>query len=155
MIYDGDMIGQACVCHLPTMIMMNMRLRHHFYHYLHNRWWNRMILIADTDIYPELIATQVWSGKICDTLGEWFLNPSVRSDMILQWDKFIKKAMCYKPVNHKVVPERDIQIAGETVDEFLDPMTVIAKHALETARAYTENVESKSYLKIPAAAATI
>lgn len=28
MIYDGQMIGQACVAHLPTMILINMRMHH-------------------------------------------------------------------------------------------------------------------------------
>ncbi len=69
MMYDGEIVGQACVCHLPTMILINMRKRHHFYHHLHNRWWNRMILISDSDFYPELIGSQSWYGKICDTLG--------------------------------------------------------------------------------------
>jgi len=149
MIYDGDMIGQACVCHLPTMILMNMRLRHQYYHNLHNRWWNKMLLIADSDIYPELIATQAWYGKICDTLGEWYLNPNVRTDLIVKWDKFIKQAMCYKPVDHNIIKERDIKIDNETtVDEFEDPMRSIALHAMNTANKYTEVLESKRYLKI-------
>ena len=148
MIYDGDMIGQACVCHLPSMIILNMKLRHHFLHFLHNRWWNRMLLIADSDIYPELIATQAWSGKICDTLGEWYLNPSTRSDMTLKWDKFIKQAMCYKPVDHVAMPERDIKIGKDVVDEFADPIMVIARHALEVAKQYEQDLESKKYLKL-------
>jgi hypothetical protein len=51
------------------MILTNMKRRHHFYNNLFNRWWNRMLLIADCEAYPELIGSQVWHGKICSTLG--------------------------------------------------------------------------------------
>lgn len=142
------MIGQACVCHLPTMILMKMRIRHQFYHQLHNRWWNRMVQISDSDFYPELIANQAWYGKICDTLGEWYLNPGTRMQMMLKWDPFIKEAMCYKPVDHSVHPERSIVLNGIAVDEFSDPMTTIARHALNTAFKYKEQNDSKKYLKL-------
>ena len=142
------MIGQACVCHLPTMILLEMRLRHQFYHNMHNRWWNKMLLIADKAIYPELIATQAWYGKICDTLAEWYLNPPTRAELIVAWDNFVRQAMCYKPVNHKIVPERSIMVEGAPVDEFSDPMHVIAKHALKFAEEYEMNLDTKKYLKL-------
>lgn len=63
-VYDGQMIGQAAACHLPTMILLEMRMNHQWYHDLFNRWWNSMVTIADKDIYPELIGGQAWFGKI-------------------------------------------------------------------------------------------
>jgi hypothetical protein len=63
------MVGQAIACHLPTIILADMKKNHHFYHHSSNRWFNEMILIADSDIYPELIGNQAWYGKICDTLA--------------------------------------------------------------------------------------
>ena len=41
-----------------------------------------MNIIADNGIYPELIGGEVWHGKICDTLGEWYVKPEVRFDKI-------------------------------------------------------------------------
>ena len=63
-IYDGQLIGSAAVNHLPTMILLDMRMHHQWYHDLFNRWWNDMVTIADKDIYPEIIGGQAWFGKI-------------------------------------------------------------------------------------------
>lgn len=63
-VYDGQLIGSAAACHLPTMILLDMRMHHQWYHDLFNRWWNSMVTIADKDIYPELIGGQAWFGKI-------------------------------------------------------------------------------------------
>lgn len=63
-VYDGQMVGAAAVNHLPTMILLDMRMHHQWYHDLFNRWWNEMVTIADKDIYPELIGGQAWFGKI-------------------------------------------------------------------------------------------
>lgn len=62
--YDGQMIGAATACHLPTMILLDMRMHHQWYHDYFNRWFNNMVTIADKDIYPELIGGQAWFGKI-------------------------------------------------------------------------------------------
>ena len=73
--YDGQMISSAVACHLPTLILLNMRMNHIYYHTLMNRWTNDMNLTADKDIYPELIGGQCWKGKITDSLAQWYLNP--------------------------------------------------------------------------------
>ena len=94
-VYDGQMVGAAAVCHLPTMVLIKMRMHHQWYHDLFNRWWNNMNIIADNNIYPELIGGEAWFGKICDTLAEWHVKPEVRFDMIRKWEYFIKDAMSY------------------------------------------------------------
>jgi hypothetical protein len=55
-----------------------------------------MNLIADNNIYPELIGGEAWWGKICDTLGQWYVKPEVRYDMIRKWEYFLKDSMSYK-----------------------------------------------------------
>jgi lipid A disaccharide synthetase len=64
LVYDGQMVGSAAACHLPSMILLDMRMHHQWYHDLFNRWWNEMVTIADKDIYPEIIGGQAWFGKI-------------------------------------------------------------------------------------------
>src|SRR6185437_11644601 len=39
-VYDGQMVGAAAACHLPTMVLIKMRMHHQWYHDLFNRWWN-------------------------------------------------------------------------------------------------------------------
>lgn len=135
------------MCHLPTMILFDMKRRHHLWQHLHNRWWNRMLLIADKDIYPELIGSQVWHGKICDTLGEYYLNPRTRVDMMAKWEPFIKQALCFKNVDHSINKKRDIILTdGEKVDEFNDPIIWMSKHVLKQAVEYAESVQIKPYL---------
>ncbi len=93
LIYDGQMISSATACHLPTMVLLNMRMHHQWYHDLFNRWTNDMNLTANKDIYPELIGGQAWFGKICDTLGEWYVKPAVRWDMVAAWEGFVKDSI--------------------------------------------------------------
>jgi len=81
-----------------------------------------MNIIADNGIYPELIGGEVWHGKICDTLGEWYVKPEVRFDMVRKWEYFIKDAMSYKKIDRQTVHTKNIILAdGQTYDEFKDP----------------------------------
>ena len=77
-IYDGQMISSAAACHLPTMDLIKMRMHHQWYHDLFNRWWTDMNIIADRNVYPEIIGGEAWFGKIADNLGEWYLKPDTR-----------------------------------------------------------------------------
>ena len=95
------MVGSAAVCQLPTMILIDMKKNEQFYHNTFNRWWNSMTVLADNDIYPELIGGEAWYGKICDTLGEWFLSPDVRWTMAQQWEYMIKDALSYRSLDRK------------------------------------------------------
>lgn len=81
-IYDGQMISSAAACHLPTMNLLKMRMHHQWYHDLINRWANDMNIIADRNIYPEVIGGEAWYGKIADTLAQWYVNPDIRFTMI-------------------------------------------------------------------------
>ena len=66
MVYDGQMVSAAIACHLPTMILINMRMHHQYYHDMSNRFWNDMNLIANKAVYPEMIGGEVWEGRIAD-----------------------------------------------------------------------------------------
>eukprot|EP00831_Metopus_contortus_P022305 TRINITY_DN2017_c0_g1_i5.p2 TRINITY_DN2017_c0_g1~~TRINITY_DN2017_c0_g1_i5.p2 ORF type:complete len:354 (+),score=29.89 TRINITY_DN2017_c0_g1_i5:498-1559(+) len=148
LIHDGELIGEAAVCHLPTMILFDMRRHHQFYHFLMNRWWNRMTLIANTEIYPEIIGDQIWHGKICNLLGEWYLNPETRTKMMISWEPFIKQALTYLPVNYKINKSRDLILEdGDPYDEFMDPITVMARSALGFAENYNHDIEGRPSLK--------
>jgi hypothetical protein len=68
-VYDGQMVGSAAVCHLPISVLIDMRKHHQYFHDLYNRWWNSMNILADNNIYKELIGGEVWFGKITDTLA--------------------------------------------------------------------------------------
>lgn len=54
-VHDGQMVSSAAACHLPTMNLFNMRMHDMWYNNLFNKWWNDMNIIADCDVYPELI----------------------------------------------------------------------------------------------------
>lgn len=69
-----------------------------------------MVIIADNNIYPELIGGEVWPGKICDTLAEWYVKPETRYDMIRKWEYFIKDALSYQYLDRSVVKTRDLTL---------------------------------------------
>lgn len=118
-IYDGQMVSPAAACHLPTMDLIKMRMHHQWYHDLFNRWWNDMNIIADNNVYPELIGGEAWFGKIGDTLAEWYVKPDTRYQMISKFDGFVKEAMSYKPVDRSVVKSRDLILQdGQAYDVY-------------------------------------
>lgn len=67
-----------------------------------------MNIIADNNIYPELIGGEAWFGKIADTLAEWYVKPDIRYSMITKFDGFIQEAMSYKTIDRNVVKTRDL-----------------------------------------------
>ncbi len=136
-IYDGQMVSSAAACHLPTMNMINMRMHHMWYNELFNRWWNDMNIIADNNIYPELIGGEVWFGKIADTLGEWYVKPDTRYQMVTKFDGFVQEAMSYKAINRSEVSTRDIILSdGQAYDVYMDPWKVATRKMLEDIQSY-------------------
>jgi len=111
------------------MVLIKMRMHHQWFSDLYNQWWNQMNIIADNNIYPELIGGEAWYGKICDTLAEWYIKPEIRYDLIRKWEYFLKDAMSYKPLDRSVVHSRDLILAdGQSYDEFKDPFRQVARH---------------------------
>jgi len=54
-----------------------------------------MNIIADNNIYPELIGGEAWFGKIADSIADWYLKPDTRYIMIRKFDGFLQEAMSY------------------------------------------------------------
>lgn len=127
LIYNGQMVSSAAACHLPTMILIQMELHHQWYNDLFNRWWNDMDIIADRNVYPELIGGEVWHGKIATMLAEWYVKPDIRYQMIRNFDSFVQEAMPYKPIDRSVVRTRDIILNdGNAYNVYMDPFKVTA-----------------------------
>lgn len=136
-IYDGHMVASAAACHLPTMVLANLRMHHQWFADLYNRWWTPMNIIADNNIYPELIGGEVWFGKVADTLAEWHVKPEIRYDMIRKMEYFLKDALSYKPLDRSVVHSRDLVLSdGQVYDEFKDPFRQIAHHLWRDIQTY-------------------
>jgi hypothetical protein len=107
-IHNGQMVSSAVACHLPTMNLFDMRMHHQWYHDLYNRYWNDMNIVANKNIYPEMIGGEAWHGKVADMLGEWYLKPDTRYNFIRQWDGFVQEGMSYKQIDRSKVRTRDI-----------------------------------------------
>lgn len=130
-IYDGQMVSSAVACHLPTLNLIKMRMHHQWYHDLFNRWWNDMNIVANNNVYPELIGGEAWFGKICDSLAEIYIRPDTRYDLIRKWDGSLQEALSYKPLDRSEVKTRDLILAdGNAYKEYQDPFYVAAKNIL-------------------------
>ncbi len=70
-----------------------------------------MNIIADNALYPEYIGGEAWFGKIADTLGEWYIKPEIRFDMVRRMEYFLKDALSYKPIDRSAVHSRDLILA--------------------------------------------
>ena len=136
-IHDGQMVSSAAACHLPTMNLFNMRMHHQYYNNMFNRWWSDINIIADKDVYPEVIGGEAWFGKIADTLGSWYLNPDIRYTMIRSFNGFIAEGMSYKSIDRSQVNTRDIILAdGKSYDCYVDPFKVATDKIWEDMQAY-------------------
>ena len=151
-IYDGQMVSSAAACHLPTMNCLNMRMHDMWYNELFNRWWNDMNIIADNQVYPEMIGGEAWFGKIADTLALWYLNPDTRYQMIRKFDGFIAEGMSYKPIDRTKVHTRDIILNdGRAYDIYQDPWALATRKIWADMQAYElrgERVHSHDSLKV-------
>lgn len=142
-IHDGQMISSAAACHLPTMNLFNMRMNQMWYNELFNRWWNDMNIIADNNVYPEVIGGEAWYGKIADTMAEWYLKPDTRYLMVTKFDGFLQEGMSYKPIDRTKVRTRDITLAdGLTYDLYMDPWKVATRKMMEDITAYEKRGSS-------------
>ena len=96
-----------------------------------------MNLIADCNIYPELIGGEAWFGKICDTLAQWYVKPEIRYDLIRKWEGFLKESMSYKELDRKEVRSKYLTLHdGQTYDEFKDPYRQVAHKLWEDIQNY-------------------
>lgn len=97
-----------------------------------------MNIIADCNIHPELIGGEAWYGKICDTLGEWYVKPETRYDYIRKWEYFIKDACSWNSINRAQVRTRDLVLAedGQAYNEVKDPFRQVAKHLWRDIQNY-------------------
>ena len=96
-----------------------------------------MNIIADKDIYPELIGGQAWHGKIADTLAEWYLNPDTRYQMIRSFDGYVAEAMSYKEIDRSQVTTRDIMLSdGRSYNVYVDPWRVATNKIWADMQAY-------------------
>lgn len=78
-----------------------------------------MNIIADNNVYPELIGGEAWFGKIADTLGEWYVKPEIRYNLITKFDGYLQEAMSYKPIDRSVVKSREIILSdGQEYKEY-------------------------------------
>jgi hypothetical protein len=139
LIYDGQMVSAANALHLPTNCLIKMRMHHQWWHDFYNRWWNDMNIIADNSINPELIGGQVWSGKICDTLAEAYLNPETRYNNIQKTDGFIQDALSFKPLDRSKVTTRDLILEdGQAYEQYFNPLKLSARILLKEMQAHQE-----------------
>ena len=74
-----------------------------------------MNIIADNTVQPELIGGEVWFGKIADTLGEWYIKPDTRYQIVNKFDGFLQEAMSFRDIDRSKVKTRDLILSdGQT-----------------------------------------
>ena len=96
-----------------------------------------MNIIADNNVYPELIGGEAWFGKIADTLGEWYVKPDTRYQMVTKFDGFVQEGMSYKAIDRSTVRTRDIILNdGKSYDVYMDPWKVSTRKMLDDILAY-------------------
>lgn len=102
-----------------------------------------MNLIADNNIYPELIGGEVWFGRITDQIGEWYVKPRARYEMVEKFEGFIRDALPRadgtQPCSTKFgeITYND----GQQYEEFVDPIHITATKLWTDIQAYGNDVD--------------
>lgn len=109
-----------------------------------------MNIIADRNVYPELIGGEAWYGKIADTLAEWYVKPDQRYLMIRNFEGFLQEAMSYKPIDRSQVRSRDITLDdGNAYNVYQDPFFVACRKIWHDMQAYEgRSVEDRHATRI-------
>ena len=137
--YDGQLVSRAAACHLPVGAVFDMRMHHQWYHDLFNRWWNDMAIIADNNIYPEIIGGEYWKGRIADQLANWYLKPETRFDLIRKWEYFLKDAMSFVPIDRSTVKTQYMKLEdGFEYFEYQEPFGQVSRHMLRDVDGHLE-----------------
>ncbi len=97
-----------------------------------------MNIIADRDIYPELIGGQCWKGKITDSLGQWYLTPQTRYEFISKWDYFLKESLPRADGEEPGARKfgEIIYTDGKDYVEYLDPIYLSANKIWNDVQQY-------------------
>ena len=115
--YNGDVVFENLVNQLPTIIIENMGKIEFYFVLAWNRFNNDLNIIADGDLFPEIIEGQAHSAKLVDLLNAWHSSPAQRF-----WP-----LQGYENILHKLLPVKTREMGMGTHHEYYSPDRLAAQ----------------------------
>ena len=138
--YNGDVVFENLVNQLPTIIIENMGKIEFYFVLAWNRFNNDLNIIADGDLFPEIIEGQAHSAKLVDLLNTWHNSPAQRF-----WP-----LQGYENILHKLLPVKTREMGMGTHHEYYSPDRLAAQTLWEFIQAVPEQKfaeEENSFIK--------
>ena len=109
--YNGDIVSECLVNQLSTIVIENMRKLEFYFVLAWNRFNNEMNIIADGNLFPEIIEGQCHSVKLVQMLNQWYESPAHKFWPLQGFESHI----------HKMLPMKAREMGMGTHHEYYSP----------------------------------
>lgn len=119
--YNGEVAFENLVNQLPTINIENMGYMEYYFVLAWNRFNNDLNIIADGDLFPEIIQGQANPVKLVELLNTWYSSPAHKF-----WP-----LQGYENILHKILPMKVRELGMGTHHEYYSPDALTAQTVLE------------------------
>jgi lipid A disaccharide synthetase len=129
--YNGDVVFENLANQLPTIIIENMGKWEYYFVLAWNRFNNDLNIIADGDLFPEVIEGQAHPPKLVELLNTWHASPAQRF-----WP-----LQGYENILHKLLPVKVREMGMGTHHEYYSPDQLAA----QTLWEFIQNAPERTF----------
>lgn len=122
--YNGDIVTECLVNQLTTIVIQNMRKLEFYCLLAWNRFTNDMNILADGNLFPEIIEGQCHAPKLLETLQEWYESPAHKFWPLQGFEMYL----------HSMLPMKKRELGMGAHHEYYMPSHLLAQSVWEMAK---------------------
>jgi len=122
--YNGDIVTENLVNQLSTIVIQNMKKVEFYFMLSWNRFTNEANIIADGNLFPEIIEGQCHAEKLNELLTTWYENPAHKFWPLQGFEMYI----------HSFLPIKSKDMGMGTHHEYFSPDYLATQTLLELAQ---------------------
>ena len=119
--YNGDVVTECLVNQLSTVVIENMKKLEFYFVLAWNRFNNEMNIIADGNLFPEIIEGQCTAENLVEILNQWVESPAHKFWPLQGFESHI----------HRMLPMRAREMGMGTHHEYYSPDYLMAQTVWE------------------------
>lgn len=119
--YNGEIVSECLVNQLTTVVIENMRKLEFYFVLAWNRFTNDMNIIADGDLFPEIIEGQCKASKLVEVLNKWHESPAHKFWPLQGFEMHV----------HRMLPMKTRELGMGTHHEYYAPNYLFAQTVYE------------------------
>jgi lipid A disaccharide synthetase len=122
--YNGDIVTECLVNQLSTIVIQNMKKLEFYFLLYWNRFTNDMNIIADGNLFPEIIEGQCHPAKLLQLLNQWYESPAHKFWPLQGFESHI----------HRTLPMKVRELGMGTHHEYYSPDYLLSQSIWEFLR---------------------